>query len=79
MNTIADSQVEIPKDPRVPCVAIRGKTCWLLQFLCVLCGRVHVHGGGPLDDEPDAGHRVSHCSDPWSPDGYELVIARIES
>jgi hypothetical protein len=73
------TETTIPENPRVLCVAKRGRDCWLLQFRCVWCGRVHHHGGGPLDGEPDAGHHVSHCQDPRSPDGYELVIARIES
>ncbi len=30
---------EIPVNPRVPCVAKRGKDCWLLQFTCVWCGK----------------------------------------
>jgi hypothetical protein len=76
--TIPDySSIEIPKNPRVLCVAKRGKECWLLRFSCVWCGRTHTHGGGD-GPEPDAGHRVSHCTDPWSPGGYELVVARVE-
>jgi hypothetical protein len=71
------SQIEIPVNPRVLCVATRGRECWILEFRCVWCGRLHSHGGGPLDGEPDAGHRVSHCLDASSPDGYELVIARV--
>ena len=78
-NTI--SQIEIPENPRVLCVAKRGKECWLLQFCCVWCGKQHQHGGGELDGDPVRydGHRLSHCLHPSSPHGYELVIARIES
>jgi hypothetical protein len=72
------SQTTIPENPRVFCVARRGRECWLLQFRCVWCGRLHQHGGGPLDGEPDAGHRLSHCLDPQAPHGYELEIARVE-
>ena len=75
---LADSHIETPKDPRVFCVASRGRECWLLRFKCVWCGRFHQHGGGPLDGEPDAGHRVSHCLDPRAPAGYELIVVRTQ-
>ena len=76
-NKIADVPTEIPKHPRVFCVATRGRECWLLRFKCVWCGRFHQHGGRPLEGDPDAGHRVSHCLDPRAPAGYDLVVARV--
>ena len=75
-NTI--SQIEIPENPRVLCVAKRGRECWLLQFRCVWCGKQHQHGGGPLDGVPDAGHRVSHCLDLRAPAGYELIVVQVQ-
>ncbi len=79
MSTDIVSEITIPENPRIFCIATRGRECWLLQFRCVWCGKLHQHGGGPLDDGPDAGHRASHCNDPWSPDGYTLAVARVVS
>jgi hypothetical protein len=38
--------------------------CWSWAVpCCSLCGRPHVHGGGPVESDPrrSLGHRVAHC------------------
>ena len=63
--------------PEVLCVAIRGRDFWLLEFRCPWCGRVHTHGGGPLEGAPDGGSRVSHCHAAGAPAGYDLVVGEL--
>lgn len=52
-------------EPRIPVVPVsveRGRTAWHLRIdKCPHCGQKHSHGGGPVVDAPQFGHRVSHC------------------
>jgi hypothetical protein len=67
--------------PAIPVIPARGREAWLLSFECPWCPprrgklRTHIHGGGPIDDPPEGGHRVSHCHAEGAPDGYDLIIA----
>jgi hypothetical protein len=51
---------------------------WIVD-VCPLCGQRHVHGGGPLDGDPNQllGHRDAHCAPRAAsqPSGYILVAA----
>lgn len=52
--------------PIVPVTVQRTGTVYLLHLAaCPFCGRPHVHGGGPLDEDPCGyeGHRRFHCSE----------------
>jgi hypothetical protein len=64
--------------PIVPVSVERGRQANLLRLAaCPLCGRPHVHGGGPLGRDPREfqGHRTSHCPMPIPNDrGYILRI-----
>jgi hypothetical protein len=68
-------------DPRgrSPLVAVRafanGDGWDLVITACPYCGQPHWHGGGPIANPPDGGHRLSHCKDPDNP-GYILVVVR---
>ncbi len=62
----------------IPVVARRGRESWSLTFRCSWCNRVHSHGGGPTDQPPAAGHRVSHCASELAPSGYTLKVVAIE-
>jgi hypothetical protein len=72
---------ESPRSVEVEVTVTRGAENWLLVFACPWCPpkrgqpRVHVHGGGPLNEPPLLGHRVSHCYAEGAPSGYELVEA----
>jgi hypothetical protein len=59
-------------------VANRGRNCWLLQFRCIWCGRVHSHDGGNVAKPECQGARVSHFLSPKAPAGCSLKITRIE-
>lgn len=71
--------------PTIPVVPTRGRESWLLVFQCPWCTprrgkpRTHMHGGGPVDEPPEGGHRVSHCHAEGAPSGYTLVIVEAES
>ena len=41
MSSDIVSQIEIPTNPSVLYVAKRGRECWLLQFRCAWCGKLH--------------------------------------
>ena len=70
MSTLA------PVDHLIPVTAHRGRDSWLLTFPCGWCRRSHTHGGGPVAEPPDGGHRLSHCHHPAAPSGYVLRIVR---
>ncbi len=71
----------IPEARIVRVVRIKCGT-WLLTVACPYCRQQHHHGGG-RGDQPFAGHRIEHCSDPALKkagltredlgDGYEMV------
>jgi hypothetical protein len=69
--------------PTVEAIASKGRDHWILEFTCPWCPKrrgkpaTHIHGGGPLTDWPDGGHRVSHCHAAGAPDGYFLNVTNI--
>ncbi len=60
----------------IPVTAHRGRDAWSLTFRCPWCRGTHTHGGGPVAEPPDGGHRLSHCHHPAAPSGYVLRIVR---
>jgi hypothetical protein len=54
---------------------VKDKHGWLwVVSKCPLCGKRHVHGGGPLDGDPHdrLGHRAAHCVTGDTHGGYVL-------
>lgn len=49
--------------------------CWVVRR-CENCGHGHVHGGGPITEDPRGalGHRVAHCRE-HPRGGYMLMDA----
>jgi len=47
----------------------------ILSIRCPYCGKIHTHGGGPVNLAPCLGHRLSHCTDKMQRpnDGYFLT------
>jgi hypothetical protein len=71
--------------PTIPVIPVRGREAWLLSFACPWCPRrrgkprTHTHGGGPIDEPPGGGHRVSHCYAEGAPHGYFLAIVEADA
>lgn len=58
----------------VPAILHRARHGYSWRVTCPYCGKIHHHGGGPLDQDPRAllGHRLAHCG---AADGYVLVAS----
>jgi hypothetical protein len=70
--------IQTPDHPTILVVAKRSRDCWLLQFRCDWCDKIHTHGGGNDLEPGRAGARASHCLSPNALAGYSLKIARFE-
>jgi len=58
---------------KAECELTKGDRFWSWTVLkCPFCQRRHFHGGGPIDQAPNAGVRLAHCVD-RSPGQYRLV------